>query len=343
MSNNKSKINSDKTNTKGKGQRKTSDEATFHSVVEPLKSVGELIDVNKAFMEKAGPGCKTAEGVAIHRFTESQRAEGERICFDPYAVYFLSPEILEFRARSPDKAKAMHERYEHFLPGLGNSMKARVRYFDDFVKESIDNGLEQLIILGAGYDSRAYRIEGLKNIRVFEVDHPATQNLKIEKIKKIFGSLPDHVVYVPVDLGVEELGQRLVEREYDKSKKSLFLMEGVAYYILPKNVDEILSFIVKNSGNGSGILFDYFPQSVVDGSSEMEVGRNIHNHLVQLGEPLQFGIKEGTAEDFLTQRGYSQVSNVTSEDYKRAYFHGINKNREVCSLMFFVHAKIECA
>ena len=145
-----------------------------NSKIEPLKSGGELIDANKAFMEKAGPGCKTAEGVAIHRFTESQRPEGERICYDPYAVYFLSPEILEFRTRSPDKAKAMQERYEHFLPGLGNSMRARVRYFDDFVRASIDDGLEQLVILGAGYDSRAYRIEGLENIRVFEVDHPGT-------------------------------------------------------------------------------------------------------------------------------------------------------------------------
>ena len=152
------------------------------------KSNDEFIEMNKAFVERTGPGCKTAEGIAIHRFTESQRPEGERICYDPYAVYFLSPETLEFRAHNPDKVKAAQEQYERFFPGLGNSIRAKVRYFDDFIKKSIDEGLEQLIILEAGYDSRAYRIEGLKNIRVFEVDHPSTQNLKIKKIKKIFGS-----------------------------------------------------------------------------------------------------------------------------------------------------------
>lgn len=304
------------------------------------KSKDEFIELNKAFMERTGPGCKTAEGIAIHRFAESQRPEGERICYDPYAVYFLSPETLEFRARNPDKAKAAQEQYERFFPGLGNSIRAKVRYFDDFIKKSIDEGLEQLIILGAGYDSRAYRIDGLKKMRVFEVDHPGTQNLKIEKIKEIFGSLPDNVVYAPVDLGIDDLGKKLMETGYDKSKMSLFIMEGVIFYVPPKMVDEILSFIVKNSGKGNGVLFDYFPQCVVDGSCEREVGKNIHNHLLQIGEPLQFGIEDCGVEAFLSQRGFSKIKNVTSEDYKRAYFHGVNKDREVCSMMSFVHATV---
>lgn len=165
--------------------------------------------------------------------------------------------------------------------------------------------------------------------------------MKIEKIKKIFGSLPDNVVYAPVDLGIDDLGQKLMETGYDKSKMSLFIMEGVIFYVPPKKVDEILSFIVKNSGKGSGILFDYFPQSVVDGSCELEAGKNIRNQLVQLGEPLKFGIKKGTVETFLEARGFSRVHNVTSDDYKKAYFHGVSKDRTVCSLMSFVNAMVE--
>ncbi len=61
----------------------------------------------------------------------------------------------------------------------------------------------------------------------------------------------------------------------------------------------------------------------------------------QLGEPFKFGIKEGTVEIFLTQRGFSQVCNVTSEDYKEAYFQGVNKNRIVDSLKSFVHAVVQ--
>ncbi|VVB69588.1 Leucine carboxyl methyltransferase [uncultured archaeon] len=293
------------------------------------------------FLETTGPGCKTAERVAILRAYESQKPAGERICYDPYAIHFVSPGILEWAARNPDKAMALQEMSDRFFPGLDNSVIARVRYFDDFVTRSIDDGLEQLIILGAGYDSRAYRIEELKKITTFEVDHPATQVVKIEKVKNIFGSLQDHVVFVPVNLESEELGQRLLEMGYNPSKKSLFLLEGLSYFLSPHAVDEILLFVVKNSGKGSSLLFDYYPKSVVDGSCELNVVKNIHSLLAQLGEPLQFGIEDGTAETFLEQRGFSQVRDVTGQDYKRAYFHGGNEGRAVCSLLSFAHAVVE--
>jgi len=296
--------------------------------------------ISKILMKK-GPSSKTAEGVALHRLRELARPESERICCDPYVIYFINPGILEFIRNNPDKARAETERYDRFLPGAVNSVVARVRYFDDFVKKSIDEGLEQLIIMGAGYDTRAYRIEGLKKLKVFEVDHPNTQSVKIEKIKQIFNSLPDHVMYVPVDLAMEDLGQKLQEAGYDQSKKTLFLMEGLLYYLPPRFVDEILSFILINSSKGSTILFDYFPESVVDGSCELEVGRNLHNHLAEIGEPLQFGIKEGTVETFLSERGFSGVKSVTAEEYKKMYFHGANKDRNVCNLYSFAHAVVE--
>ena len=95
----------------------------------------------------------------------------------------------------------------------------------------------------------------------------------MEKIKEIFGSLPNHVVYIPADLASDDFGQRLLEGGYDRSRRTLFIMEGVIFYIPPKSVDNIPDFIVKNSGKGSVILFDYFPQSVIDGSSASEAGR----------------------------------------------------------------------
>lgn len=67
------------------------------------------------------------------------------------------------------------------------------------------------------------------------------------------------------------------------------------------------------------------------------MGKTIRNSLAQIGEPLLFGIKERMVEEFLIERGFSKVCNVTSEYYKRAYFHGANKDREVCNLLSFVH------
>jgi methyltransferase (TIGR00027 family) len=303
--------------------------------------ISELDETTKRLLERAGPGSKTAMNIAGNRFDESRLPEGERICYDPYAVHFISPESLAL-LNDPIKLKAASEYWGRLVPGMGNSIRARVRYFDDFVTKSIDEGMEQLVILGAGYDTRAHRIEGLKGrVTVFEVDHPDTQAVKIEKIKEIFGGLPDHVTYVSMDLLTGDLGKKLFENGYDSSKKSLFLMEGLLCYLKPDAVDRILSFIKENSCKGSSILLDYFPKSVVDGSCEIEAGRNMYKFMSLVGDPLLFGIKEGTVETFLGERGFSQVCNVTSEDYRRAYFHGKNENRPVSSILSFAYAVVE--
>ena len=294
---------------------------------------------NKIEVNRENPS-KMAEGIAMQRFGESLKPENGRICYDPYAVHFISPEIIKFGMEHPKEAKAKVEQVEKLFPGLSSSIMARVRYFDDFTKKSTAEGIEQLVVLGAGYDTRAYRIEELKDIKVFEVDHPNTQSFKIQKIDEIFGSLPDHVVYVPVDFEKDALGQKLFDNGYDPLKKTLFIMEGLIMYIPPKAVAEILLFIVENSCKDSQVIFDYYPESVVDGACKLEIGVNIRNHLIQLEEPLQFGIKEEKIEDFLTEFGFSEVRNITSEDYKKAYFHGINEKRDVCELLYFAHAVV---
>ena len=285
---------------------------------------------------------KMAEEIAFHRVVEMFMPEDERIFFDPYAISFVNPEILENMAKNPIETQKKSEELEKLFPGVHNSIIARVRYFDDFVEKLADEGLEQLVILGAGYDTRAYRIDRLKeNVKVFEVDHPNTQSFKIQKVKEILGSVPNHVVYVPVDFDTQKLYQRLLESGYEMSKKTLFIMEGLVMYIPPDAVDETLLFIVNNSGKGSAVIFDYVPQSVVDGTSDLEVGKNLHNHAREYKEPLQFGIKEGKVETFLKERGFSSIESVTSEDYQKMYFEGKKRNKDVCSLFLFASAVVE--
>lgn len=282
-----------------------------------------------------------AERIALIRADESRRPDDERICYDPYAIRFISPEILEFAARNPEKYKAEIEQLEQLFPGLANSAVARVRHFDDVVKASIDDGLEQLVILGAGYDTRAYRIEGLKNTKVFEVDHPGTQRVKTEKIREIFGSLPGHVTYVPLDLEFDKFGQQLTECGYDRSGKTLFVMEGLVMYLRPETIDEILSFIVHNSGKRSAVIFDYgILRSANAGDTAPEAGKNIRDFTKKRGEPLKFLIRDGTVETFLFERGFSRILNMTGEDYKKAYFHGKNEGRVVSNLLSFVYAVV---
>ncbi len=289
---------------------------------------------------REGPS-RMAEGMAMQRAAESMLPEGERICYDPYAIRFVNPEILKYAAAHPAEATAKLREMERLFPGLDNSIRARVRYFDDMVETMCREGLEQLVTLGAGYDTRAYRLPGLKErVRTFEVDHPDTQRFKMEKVGEIFGALPEHVVYVPVDLERGDLGARLRENGYSSEMKTLFVLEGLVMYLSPGMVDEIFSFIAYNARKGSAVLFDYYPASTVDGSSDPVVARNIRSFTRAAGEPLQFGIPDGDVVPYLTERGFSGVRDVGSTEYRNLYFHGKNAERPVCDLLAFVSAEV---
>lgn len=230
---------------------------------------------------------------------------------------------------------------ERKLPGLFGCTVCRTRYIDEYLKACRDGGMEQLVILGAGYDSRAYRFDKLKKgIKVFEVDHPLTQRLKIDKVKKILGRLPDHVVYVSIDFDKEQLDKRLFESGYDKTLKTLFIWENVTMYITAEAVDNTLAFVAKNSGEGSSILFNYMFRSVVEGTCELDYAKKIRKLHEGLGS-LKFGIEEGTIEPFLSVRGFHQVKNVTGQFFKDTYLKGINRNRKVCCLCGFATATVE--
>ena len=101
-------------------------------------------------------------------------------------------------------------------------LAVRERHIDEHLQACLNEGLQQLVILGAGFDARAYRFDQLKQgVRVFEVDHPATQAVKLAKLRDVFGQVPGHVTFVPVDFNTQTLAQRLFESGYDESLKTL--------------------------------------------------------------------------------------------------------------------------
>jgi methyltransferase (TIGR00027 family) len=178
----------------------------------------------------------------------------------------------------------------------------------------------------------------VEELNVFEVDQPHTQQVKTRKIKEILGYLPSHVNYVPVDIGHDDLEQTLLKHGYDQSKKTLFTMEGFIYYITPELVDEILSFMVRNSPPNSAFIFDYFPECVISGNCHLEVGNLMHHRVKNYGEPFKFGINPEDLSGFLTQRNFSMLENINSKKYGKAYFNG---KREVCSIYSFASAVIK--
>jgi methyltransferase (TIGR00027 family) len=277
----------------------------------------------------------SAEAAAALRATESAKPEDERVCYDYLAKDFLCKNRL-LRNFFLWIAQRL------LTPGASSSGQgARTQYIDDSLKACIDDGIQQLVNLGAGFDTRAYRFDELKaKVRVFELDHPATLKIKVEKVRKIFGSLPDHVVYVPIDFEKEKLSERLFESGYDRNLKTLFIWEAVSYYLTIDEVEGTLAFIVNNSGEGSSIIFDYMFQSVLDGTNTWK-GAEKWQKAIRRSDGRNFGITEGTIEEFLSNRGFHQVKDATGEFLKNTYLKAIEQSKRHFFEWGIVHATVK--
>jgi len=288
-------------------------------------------------MRKRDPR-KMALQIAGLRANETHLPENERVFEDPYAAYFF-PEEVRKMARNIDWVKSERAKYEAIMPGVNGALVARIRYIDERVSDAVRSGFGQMVIIGAGYDTRAYRIRGIsEKLRVFEVDHPVTQQVKTEVIREIFGDLPTHVAYVPMVLGEDRLDEKLFAAGYDSLQKTLFIAEGLLMYIPPPAVDGLLAFIRNCSAAGSSLVADVFDTTVVDGTSPLKEAQVLRSFVESEGAALQFGIPHGTVKAFFQQRGFNTVTRTTPEQCKQSYFKAASQNRKVSPMFQFVYA-----
>jgi methyltransferase (TIGR00027 family) len=266
----------------------------------------------------------TAIGIAIMRGIESEKPEDQRLCYDPYARKFVNGALYSL-IRFFDRMGYSEKKG----PGVIGFLAVRERHIDEFLKTQLQAGVEQVVILGAGLDARAYRFEELKKVRVFEVDHPASQASKTEKVRRVLGHLPAHVTYVPIDFNTQTLEKCLPENGYDESHKTMFIWQGVTQYLTPMAVDSTLAFIAQHSPAGSSVIFDYMYPTLLDGTVKRGEVANMRSRRWASGEMLVFGIPEGTVTAFLKQRGFTDVKDADSKFLHDTYFHGVNARRTI--------------
>lgn len=238
---------------------------------------------------------------------------------DNLAREFIDP---NFRpdADAPEKVAPFRQQLEQMLPGAYHFQNSRTKHIDALMKQAIAEGFRQIVILGAGYDSRAYRFASLAaDIRFIEVDLPPLQIEKKVTVAAVLGTLPEHVSYLPLDFNNQPLDDILKATDYDPSQTTFFTWEGVSYYLNAAGVDATLAFVASHSPAGSRIVFDYMPQSMVDGSGEFYGGAESRRHMAGMGEPLTFGIPDGGIASFLQARGLELLSAVGPAELEQAY------------------------
>jgi len=208
----------------------------------------------------------TGLGATFLRAMMMKYPEDKRIYEDPYAEQFL-PLFYKFYLAGlgkPKKRDAMVKLGEKKTPGAMGFLICRFAYIDDILKKIVaEKEVKSVVNLGCGQDCRAYKIKGIENMTYFEVDHSRIIKKKMAKIKKIFGSLPEHVKYVPVDFMNQKLDEELQKSGYDPAQKTFFIMEGVTQYI-SKEANEDTLKLVSKTAVGSKIAFTYVVKDVID-------------------------------------------------------------------------------
>jgi len=210
-------------------------------------------------------------------------------------------------------------------PGIYEYVLARTKIIDAIFIKALYNHYKQIVLLGAGFDTRALRFADINHgTTIFELDISTTQKPKIEILcrKKVW--LPPELVFVPIDFNTERLSEVLSRAGYQEGQKSLFIWEGVTMYITPQAVDNTLAFIYSSAASESLIAFDYIYSSVLRQEKRFYGEQEIFKTVSNAGEGWTFGLEDGEILQFLSERGFKLIANYTPSDMEKTYLTAEN-------------------
>ena len=270
---------------------------------------------------EADRASRTAEYVAFFRAMESARPESVRLFDDPFAIQFLRSRlrVAVYLSRLPLIGALIARYADRRLSGARTSAIARTRWIDDAVTDVIRQGVRQAVILGAGFDCRAYRLPALSGARVFEVDHPATGATKLAVLRRGAHCLPENVCFVGIDFNRQRLPEVLVAAGLDRQQPALFLWEGVTNYLTAEAVDAVLRFVA-GSAAGTRLIFTYIHAGALDGSGRFHDAEHLLREVAGVGEPWTFGLDPDALPTYLRQRGLELERDAGARDYRRQCF-----------------------
>jgi methyltransferase (TIGR00027 family) len=192
--------------------------------------------------------------------------------------------------------------YDPDVFGFAWLMLVRTRFIDERLEHAIRSGATQLVILGAGFDTRAHRFtELLKDTRVIEIDYGTTQDYKKRRVEAALGGAPGNVVYAPIDFARESLGEVLHRAGFQTGRKTYYICEGVSMYIPEAGMKATLRAIASESAPGSALLIEYLNRGGLEVLRRYPMG--MVKNAIHWGEPFVFGVPDGQDREFFLETG----------------------------------------
>jgi len=285
----------------------------------------------------------TGYGPAVMRAVENILPEDKRLFEDPYSEKLLSPfyKLFVIIMRPPKIWNFLMNMREKWTPGVVGGILCRTRYIDDVLNNAIKEGVETVVNLGTGMDTRAFRIPGIENIQYFELDLPEVLKVKRAYIDKKIGELPSNVSLVPIDFNTQDLGEELKKAGYALSSETFFIWEGVTQYISKEAVDNTLKYVAQ-AYTGSRIVFTYVLESFINGSYTPNGLNTLYKTLLNKKNPLWFcGFDPAEMSEYLSQYSLSLIEDVGHEEFLERYIKPKGRDLTVMEIERTVLAEVK--
>jgi methyltransferase (TIGR00027 family) len=226
---------------------------------------------------------------------------------------------------------------EKKAPGLWGGITSRKRYIDDKVVEDADGQIEAVVNLGAGFDTRAYRLSGLSKVPVWEVDQQENVDAKRLRLRKMFQQVPANVTLVPINFDREELGTVLASHGYTSDMKTFFIWEGVTQYLTEEGIQGTLDFLA-TAAAGSRLVFTYIAKDFIDG--KVLYGQEyLYKRMLQKAKSWFFGMEPEKVDDFLGVYGWCVLEHLSYEELAERYVKPTGRELLSMAIEWMVYAE----
>ena len=206
---------------------------------------------------------------------------------------------------------------EEKVPGLWGSIMSRKRYIDEIVTNASDGHIEAVVNLGAGFDTRAFRLKALADVPVWEVDQPQNIDAKRARLEDLFQEIPGHVRLVPIDFDHEDLATVLASHGYEPDRKTFFIWEGVTQYLTETGVRATMEFLARAPA-GSHLAFTYSPKDFIEG--KVFYGQEyLYKKMLLKDKIWLFGLDPENVDDFLAEYGWGVLEHLGYDELGERY------------------------
>jgi methyltransferase (TIGR00027 family) len=258
-----------------------------------------------------------AEWVTAYRAAEAALPGDRSIYRDPDAQRFVRDVRLRALVARPWWARAGLALLDAATPGLAGQAFVRYRYFDELLGSMLEQGLDQVVVLGAGYDATSLRVlRASPDAKVYEVDQRETQARKRKRMAQVEPAALDHTIFVECDFARDSVADRLTAAGHAIDRPTLLSWLGVSWYLDRASVEATLADLASIAAPKSRIVFDYIHASVLSGAERARGVRLARRVVARQGEPWTFGLSPDRLREWAAGLGWSVAMNVPAAELR---------------------------